>query len=129
MLLAEGEDHVTAREAFREAVRLRPDFLLAWCGLGLTCAALGDEAERRTVETRLQEIDPTLAARFRETCARGLASASLAPLSGGPRLRSTPDAPVVARLASSFEAWLKSLPLPPRRPPAPGENLSTKPAP
>ena len=115
LLLTEDDEREAARDAFREAVRLKPDYLHAWCGLGMTCAALGDEGELALVEQQLELLDPGVAARFRESYAQAaesaVASAAATPAAGRRRARSKRG--TAANPASRFEAWLKSLPVPP----------------
>jgi Flp pilus assembly protein TadD len=127
VLHAERGDGVRARKAFGRAVKLRPQDVHAWCGLGMASALLGDRAATEEVHRRLAELAPDVAAAFRaryvepgpvNPAGGGAAVASHGPISGAvAALAAPPQEPAMVRphdVAASFEAWLRSLPVPPR---------------
>jgi tetratricopeptide (TPR) repeat protein len=50
--------------AFREALRLKPDYAEAWYGLGVSHALKGDRQQVREVYQQLKTLDPSMADEF-----------------------------------------------------------------
>ncbi|HSS69886.1 MAG TPA: tetratricopeptide repeat protein, partial [Casimicrobiaceae bacterium] len=56
--------------AFTAALRLAPNDSSAWYGLALAYAAIGDIAASRNAESRLAELDDSLATQLHDEVAR-----------------------------------------------------------
>ena len=59
-----------AVQAYREAVRLAPDFAQGWFELGSASARIGERNEAATALDNLQKLDPALAAKLKEQLTR-----------------------------------------------------------
>jgi tetratricopeptide (TPR) repeat protein len=60
-----------ATTAYRESVRLEPEFAQGWFELGVACARIGDKEGFTEASERLQKLDPTLAGELKKRSVAG----------------------------------------------------------